>query len=78
MNVYLPGWMRGAVAVFLLLAWAVISYQVFFTDAGRRELGIVGWALITALLLAVGGVVWAMASRKLAAYVIEEEDEDRS
>lgn len=77
MKVYLPPWMRGMVSVFLLLAWGVITYQAFFTDSGRRELGVVGWALISALLLAVGAVIWAMASGKLPAYIVEEEDETK-
>jgi hypothetical protein len=75
LKVYLPPYMRWVVAAFLAIAWGLITYQTFCTDQGRQEIGIVGWALITGLLLGVGGLIWAMASGRLPAYIIEEEDD---
>jgi len=75
LKVYLPSYMRWVVAGFLAIAWGLITYQTFYTDKGRQEIGVLGWALITALLLGVGGLIWAMASGKLPAYIIEEEDD---
>jgi hypothetical protein len=75
MKVYLPPYMRWVVATFLAIAWGVITYQTFGTDKGRQEIGVLGWALITVLLLGVGALIWAMASGRLPAYIIEEEDD---
>ena len=75
LKVYLPPYMRWVVAALLAIAWGLITYQTFYTDTGRQEIGVVGWALISALLLGVGGLVWAMASGRLPAYIIEEEDD---
>ena len=75
LKVYLPPYMRWVVGGFLAIAWGVITYQTFGTDKGRQEIGVLGWALITVLLLGVGGLVWAMASGRLPAYIIEEEDD---
>ena len=77
MKVYLPPWMRGFVGLMLALAWGVVTYLAFFSEEGRRELGLIGWGLMTALLAVVGGLVWAMASGKLPAYIIEEDDEGK-
>lgn len=75
LKVYLPPYMRWVVAALLAIVWGLITYQTFFTDQGRQEIGVVGWALISALLLGVGGLIWAMASGRLPAYIIEEEDD---
>lgn len=75
MKVYLPRWTRWVVLGFLAIAWGLISYQAFGTPRGREEVGVVGWALVTALLLGVGGLIWAMAAGKLPAYIIEEDDD---
>jgi hypothetical protein len=77
MKVYLPPYARWIVLGFLAIAWGLITYQVFGTARGREEMGVVGWALITALLLGVGALIWAMATGKLPAYIIEEEDDAR-
>jgi len=75
MKVYLPPYMRWVVATFLAIVWGLITYQTFCTEQGRQELGVLGWALITVLLLGVGGLIWAMAAGKLPAYIIEEDDD---
>ena len=75
MKVYLPSYMRWIVLGFLAIAWGLITYQTFVSGTGRQEIGVVGWALITALLVGVGALIWAMASGKLPAYIIEEEDD---
>lgn len=77
MKVYLPAWTRWVVTTFLAIAWGVITWQTFGTEKGREDPGIMGWALITVMLLAVAGLLWAMASGRLPAYIIEEEDDSR-
>jgi hypothetical protein len=75
LKVYLPPYMRWVVTGFLAATWSVITYQTFFTETGRQDPGVLAWALVTALFLAVGALLWAMASGKLPAYIIEEEDD---
>ena len=75
LKVYLPPYMRWVVMGFLAIAWGVITYQTFGTEQGRQEIGVLAWALISVLLLGVGGLIWAMAAGKLPAYIIEEEDD---
>jgi hypothetical protein len=75
LKVYLPPYMRWVVAGFLAITWGVITYRTFLTPTGRQDPGILAWALVTVLLLGVGAMIWAMASGKLPAYIIEEEDD---
>ena len=75
LKVFLPSWMRWFTTPLLLAMWILITYQFFGTPSGRDDLGIVGWLGITILLILVGGVIWLMASGKLPAYIIKQEDD---
>lgn len=76
MRVFLPSWVRWVLLPVLLLVWGLVTYSTFFTAEGRAELGLVGWLLVTAILLVIGVMVWLMASGRLPAYIIEAEDRD--
>ena len=75
-KVYLPKWMSWFGVVFVLPTWLWVSYRVFLTERGAEDLGLVGWALMTIVMLGVVVVLFLMGHRKLPAYVIEEEEEE--
>lgn len=74
-KVFLPGWIRWFITPLLLAMWALVTYQIFGPSSGRNDLGIMGWLGITLMLILIGGVIWLMASGKLPAYIIEQEDD---
>jgi len=76
MKVYLPRWTRWMVLGLLAIMWAFVTYSAFFATQARR-MGVAPWALVTALLVLVGGMIWMMSSGKLPAYIIEEEDDGK-
>jgi hypothetical protein len=53
--------------------WAFITYGAFFTESGK-ELGIVGWSILSFVLLILMMMFWLMGTRKLPAYVIVEKE----
>lgn len=73
-RVYLPKGVAWFSHLFILPIWLFITYQAFYTDKGRAELGLIGWLLITFVLAAVSAMLLLMGYRKLPAYIIEEED----
>ena len=73
-KVYLPKWVAWFSLLFVVPIWAFITYQAFYTEKGRAELGLVGWLLLTLVFAAVAVMVFLMGYRKLPAYLIEEED----
>ncbi len=76
LKVYLPRWMRSMVLGLLTIMWVFVTYSAFFSTQGQR-VGFAAWALVTALLVVVGGMIWMMSSGKLPAYIIEEEDDGK-
>ena len=76
MKAYIPRWTIWFIGPLLGLVWGFITYMVFATEAGREDPGVLGWALITGVVVLVGGMMWMMASHRLPAYEIEIEDED--
>lgn len=72
-KVFLPKWQKYYIGPLMLIIWGVGTYQEFFT--GQREMGNIGYAFFTLVLLGVGGMVWLMASGKLPAYEIEESEQ---
>lgn len=77
LKVYLPKWMRGVTTGILALMWGFVTYSAFFTAQGKQELGVIGWAVTSVVLGAVGAMIWAMTSGKLPAYIVEEEDDGK-
>ncbi|MGH7544584.1 MAG: hypothetical protein ACREKI_00210 [Gemmatimonadota bacterium] len=75
-RVYLPKWIRAFVFPLLVLLWGFATYQAFYTEQGRAEMGAVGWLVVTLVFLLIGAMLWLMSSRKLPAYLIEEDDEE--
>lgn len=73
-KVYLPLWIAWFSQLFILPAWCFATYQVFFTEKGRADLGIAGWIMMTFVMAAVSVMLFLMGYRKLPAYIIEEED----
>lgn len=73
---YLPRWTRWMVLGMIAIMWAFVTYIAFFSSHGQRR-GVAAWGLVTAMLVAVGGMIWLMSSGKLPAYIIEEEDEGK-
>lgn len=76
MKAYLPRWILRVILPLILLMWAFITYSVFGTPAGREELGVVGWAVVTVVLALVGVMLWLMGSGRLPAYILEVDDTD--
>lgn len=73
-KVYLPLWLAWFSQLFVLPIWCFVTYQVFFTEKGRAELGTAHWILVTLVMAAVSVMLLLMGYRKLPAYIIEEED----
>ena len=73
-KVYLPLWGAWFSQLFILPVWCFASYQVFFTEKGRVDLGIGGWIMMTFIMAAVSVMLLLMGYRKLPAYIIEEEE----
>jgi hypothetical protein len=60
--------------LFILPVWGLATYQVFYTEKGRDDLGLGGWLMMTVVMAAVSAMLFLMGTRKLPAYIIEEED----
>lgn len=76
-KVYLPKWASWLGVIFLVPTWLWVSYRVFATSRGTEDLGLVGWAIMTAVMLGATVMLLLMGQRKLPTYVIvEEEAED--
>ena len=73
-KVYLPMWIAWFTQLFILPSWGFATYQVFFTEKGRADLGIGGWVMMTIVMAAVAVMRFLMGSRKLPAYIVEEEE----
>jgi hypothetical protein len=58
--------------LFVLPVWIFATYQVFFTEKGRADLGVAGWMVMTFVMAAVSVMLFLMGCRKLPACVIEE------
>lgn len=76
MKAYMPRWAMWFIGPLLLGVWGFITYLVFATEGGREDPGMLGWALVTFVVVLVGGMLWMMASHRLPAYEIEFEDDD--
>jgi hypothetical protein len=73
-KVYLPLWLAWFSQLFVLPMWGLVTYQIFFTEKGRSDLGVTGWLAITLVMAAISVMLFLMGYRKLPAYIIEEED----
>lgn len=73
-KLYLPKWLAWFSHLFIVPIWLWMTYQVFFTEKGRADLGIGGWVVVTLVMAGVSVMLFLMAYRKLPAYIIEEED----
>lgn len=76
MKAYMPRWVMWFIGPLLAVVWGFITYLVFATEAGREDPGILGWAMVTTVVVLVGGMIWMMATHRLPAYEIELEDDD--
>lgn len=74
-KVYLPKWMSWFSIVLIVPMWLWVTYSVFTRGEARSDLGLLGWVVMSVVLLGVGLMLFLMGQRKLPAYVIEEEDE---
>lgn len=74
---YLPKWMAWYGQIFVFPIWLFMTYMVFFTEKGRQEPGLAAWILMTIVLGGVSLMLFLMGYRKLPAYIIEEEDDDK-
>lgn len=76
-KVYLPGWISWFGLAILVPTWGWITYRVFFTAAGRSDLGVDGWVIVTIVMGVMAAVLVLMGKRKLPAYLLElEVDEE--
>lgn len=73
-KVYLPLWLAWFSHLFILPVWGFATYQVFFTEKGRADLGVSGWVMMTLVMAAVSLMLFLMGYRKLPAYIIEDEN----
>lgn len=68
---YMPRWVAVFVAVVTVPMWLWLTYRTF--ASGEMPAG--EWGIMSLVFGAVVVVVWLMASRRLPAYLIEEDDE---
>jgi hypothetical protein len=73
-RIYLPLWVAWFSPLFVLPVWSFMTYQAFFTEKGRAELGIAGWMLATFVMAAVSTMLFLMGFRRLPAYIVEESE----
>lgn len=59
----------------LVPMWLWISYRVFFTETGRSDLGLSGWAVVTLLMGILATIMVLMGKRKLPAYLVEVNED---
>ncbi len=76
MKAYLRRWILWIVLPMLGSVWAVVTYLTFWTADGRQDLGLVGWIVITVMIVLAGVMLWLMASGRLPTYILEMEIED--
>lgn len=76
-KVYLPKWIAWTVTVIMLPVWAWITYAAFTDPKTREELGLVGWLVVSIVILGSIVIVFLMSYGKLPAYIIKEEDEQK-
>ena len=75
-KVYLPKWASWLGVIFLVPMWVWISFRVFATPRGAEDLGLLGWAIMTLVVLGAAVMLLLMGQRKLPTYVIVEEEEE--
>lgn len=73
-KVYVPRWTGWFVAAVTLPMWLWLTWETFFADPSSREMTPAGWLVMTVVLALVVGVVFLMATRRLPAYLVEEEE----
>ena len=77
MKAYMPPWIGWVLIPLFIAIWGVVTWMVWLSGEPRDSEDVAGWWMTTIVLLVVSGLILAMASGKLPAYVIEvEEDED--
>lgn len=74
-KVYLPKWMTAFGLIVLIPMWLWVSYTALFTPEGRADLGVGGWIIMTIVFAAIGTVLALMGSRRLPAYLIEDDED---
>lgn len=55
-----------------VLIWLWVTYAAFYTEHGKEELGMVGWVVVSTVLLGVTALILLVAYRKVPAYVMVE------
>ena len=75
-KIFMPKWQHWYVIPMLIGVWVLITYLEFFSQSNEEELGMVGYLIMTAVLVGVGVVTWLMTSGRLPVYVMNEEEED--
>ena len=69
-KVYIPKPIGLFIAAILILLWLWITHAAFYTAAGREELGVVGWIVVSIVLLGATMLTLLVAYRKVPAYVM--------
>jgi len=75
-KIFMPKWQRWYVLPMLVGVWALITYLEFFGESNNEELGMVGYLIMTLVLLGSAIMTWLMSSGKLPVYVMHEEEEE--
>lgn len=70
-NIFLPKWQRFFVLPILFGVWSMITWLEFFSQS-EDKMGLVGYSIMSGVLLLVGIMIWLMTSGKLPAYIVEE------
>jgi len=73
-KVFLPKWMGWFTTIIIVPLWLWISYDYVSGGSARQELGLVGYLIISFVLIISVVITWLMALGKLPAYIIKEED----
>ena len=76
-KIYLPKWTAWFTLVLILPIWGWITCDALYVPGGNSELGFAGWLVVSFVLLAAVVMAFLMAYRKLPAYIIEQEEQEK-
>ncbi|MFQ5742423.1 MAG: hypothetical protein ACE5HV_02410 [Acidobacteriota bacterium] len=78
LRVYLPRWTGWFVTVLLVPVWLLVTWAAFFSPDPDDRLPLPAYLLVCGIFGVILVVVWLLASRRVPAYLIEMEVDERS
>lgn len=75
-EIYLPKWQRWYILPLFVFLIGLFTYLEFFSPREQDKMGLIPYILMVALMLFIMGMMWAMTSGRLPAYVLREKKEE--